>query len=42
MMGYYGNMMAGYGAGIWTITVLLLWGLMGFGIAALWKYISKK
>jgi len=42
MMNYaYGGMM-GYGSSIGTITIALLWVLMGLGIVALWKYISRK
>lgn len=40
MMNYYG--MSGYGGGVGLITVLLFWTLMVLGIAALWKYITKK
>lgn len=36
MMGY------GTGAGVGGITLILLWILMGLGIAALWKYIAKR
>lgn len=45
MMNYfYGQ--SGYGAGIGAgfgwVTMLLLWAVLILGIAALWKYISKK
>jgi hypothetical protein len=40
MNSYYGMMGSGFAFG-W-ITMILLWILMGLGIAALWKYISKK
>ena len=34
----------GFGSGIGLVTMLLFWVLMGFAIAALWKYLagSKK
>jgi len=38
MIGYYNNMM-GFGGGI---TMILVWILLILGIAALWKYVSKK
>lgn len=41
MMNPYG-MMDGYAGGFSLITVVLFWILMALGIAALWKYISKK
>ncbi len=41
MMGYYGNMM-GFGPGFGSLTILLLWILIVFGIIALAKYIRKK
>lgn len=40
-MNYFYGMM-GYGVGYGWLTTLLLWILMGMGIAALWKYLSKK
>ncbi len=39
MMGYYYNMM---GTGISGITTLLVWILLILGIAALWKFLTKK
>lgn len=41
MMSAYYNMM-GFGSGIGSITMLLLWILLVLGIVALAKYISKK
>lgn len=41
-MGYDGWGMMGYGSGIGWITILLVWTTLGFCIAALWKYTSKK
>jgi hypothetical protein len=41
MMNSFLGMMGG-GMTFGWITILLLWVLMGLGIAALWKYISKK
>ncbi|MFA5798356.1 MAG: hypothetical protein WC892_02190 [Patescibacteria group bacterium] len=40
-MNYFYGMM-GYGAGYGWLTTLLLWIVMGLGIAALLKYLSKK
>lgn len=40
MMNSY-NMM-GSGLAFGWITIILLWVLMGLGIAALWKYLNKK
>lgn len=42
MYNLYNMMGVGSGAGIGGITLILLWILMGLGIAALWKYISKR
>lgn len=39
-MGWDGGM--GYGSGIAWITLILIWAVLGLGIAALWKYINKK
>lgn len=41
MMSDYYNMM-GFGSGIGSITMLLLWILLVLGIVSLVKYISKK
>ena len=41
MMNYSYGMMS-YAGGASFITLILLWVLMALGIAALWKYITKK
>jgi hypothetical protein len=41
MMNYSYGMMGSASLG-GLITLVMLWVLMGLGIAALWKYVSKK
>jgi len=41
MMNYSYGMMS-YASSVSFITLVLLWVLMGLGIAALWKYVTKK
>lgn len=40
MNSFYGMM--GYGSGVGLVTLLALWVLIGLGIAALLKYLTKK